>query len=249
MKIGVLCEGAKTDQQVIELLLKHLFRDHNVSFMCEGVSKKDLFDEEGYGPLLLYDLFDRGADRAVVVWDLIPTGVKNGVPSQWSEHPSRREQRQMFLERLRESSDLPDNLRQQAHYLYTYYGFGSEPVNHPNGGVDMFKLICVCYTLDGWLLSDRKFLRQLAKSPDNRGDRRQVEACPSVRPDTCKSPVSILEKHFERGYNPAFKGYNKMKHNLKLAQAYIDEDKINKITGRSRSFRRLASTIEGWLGI
>ena len=162
MKIGVLCEGAKTDQKVLELLLQHVFMPNNVTFICEGVSKKDLFDEKGYGPLLLYDLFDRGVDHALIVWDLVPTGVKNGVPSQWAERPSRREQRQMFLERLRESADLPPNLRQQAHYLYAKYGFNSSAVEHPNSGVDLFKMVCVCYTLDGWFLSDRNFLRKLA---------------------------------------------------------------------------------------
>lgn len=245
MKIGVLCEGAKTDQQVLELFLNYVFKDHNVSFMCEGVSKKDLFDEEGYGALLLYDLFSRGVDRALIVWDLIPTGVKNGIPSQWSERPSRREQRQMFLERLRESEDMSENLRQQARYLYMKYGFDVTAVEHPNGGVDFFKLVCVCYTLDGWFLSDRHFLRQLATG----SFARPAEPCANEHPDRCKNPVAILETHFERGYNPAYKGYNKMQHNLLLAQAYCDNNKVHRIKRSSRSFRRLIEAVEGWLGI
>lgn len=89
MKIGVLCEGEDTDAPVMKLFFEHLFPDH--TFLIKGVSKAAIFS---LGDLELKWLFDQGCERAMIVWDLLPTGYRMAVPSQWSEPASRREQRQ-----------------------------------------------------------------------------------------------------------------------------------------------------------
>jgi hypothetical protein len=95
MKIGVICEGADTDAPVIELLFQYLFPAH--SFLVSGVSKAIIFRN---GDLELAKMYRRGAERVLVVWDLLPIGSRMPVRSQDSERASRREQRQKLLELL-----------------------------------------------------------------------------------------------------------------------------------------------------
>src|SRR5262249_27693870 len=105
MRIGVLCEGEMTDEPVIRLLLEHVFPNHE--FLVRGVSKAVIFKSCDYE---LAKLFEAGAERTLIIWDLLPIGYKMAVLSQKQfERPSRLEQRQMLLEHLCRSDLLPNH--------------------------------------------------------------------------------------------------------------------------------------------
>src|SRR5690242_5510190 len=117
--IGILCEGAETDAPVLQMLLEHCFPPQQARFIVQGVSKADIFSKPG---LWLSYLFDQGAERALIVWDLLPPGMGMGVASQWSERPNRAEQRQMLLQVICSSENLPGQIRQHAQHLTYRYG-------------------------------------------------------------------------------------------------------------------------------
>lgn len=238
MKIGILCEGERTDEPVLRLLLEHLFPTHE--FMIKGRSKAAIFSA---GDIDLAALFDEGAERVLILWDLLPTGFQMPIAAQWDERPSRRQQRHKLLELLCKSEHLPDYLRQQALFhacRYKFAPFHETPINHPNGGSHYFRLVCVCYTADGWLLADERLLTMLASQ------RGHAPRCNKQHPDRCMNPVATLTDYFGQGSHRRLKFYNKADHNIVIAKEYCDQDKIKIIRRRSRSFRYLVEAIEGW---
>jgi hypothetical protein len=238
MRIGIMCEGEKTDEPVLRLLLEHMFPAHQ--FQIKGVSKAAIFSA---GDIELARMFEQGAERAIILWDLLPTGYQMAVAAQWNERPRRREQRQKLLELLCRSEYLPDHLRRQAHFYahsYKFPPFNDIAVEHPNDGNHLFRLVCVCYTADGWLLSDTNLLTGIAEQGG------PAPRCNAQHPDRCTNPVAFLTDYFKLGRHRRLKFYNKADHNIVIATAYRDQDKIKIIKRRSRSFRYLIETIEGW---
>lgn len=239
MKIGVLCEGENTDAPVIEMLLEYVFPQ--VSFEIKGVTKEIIFKA---GDLELHEMFDKkGVDRAVIVWDLLPIGHQMGTPSQWSGKPSRSEQRHMLLKKFWESEQLLGHLRQQAQHLGCRYQFYTESeVQHPNGEDDLFKLVCVCYACDGWLLADGVLLKNLAST-----DARQAASYNPPHPDRCTNPSGELKRYFGQSPNKRLKYFNKSDHNKMIAKEYIEQDKVGKLE-TSRSFQRIVQAVRDWVG-
>ncbi|NJL36210.1 MAG: hypothetical protein HC899_05210 [Leptolyngbyaceae cyanobacterium SM1_4_3] len=239
MKIGVLCEGENTDAPVIEMLLKHIFPD--VSFEIKGVTKEVIFKA---GDLELHEMFDKQrVDRAVIVWDLLPTGHQMGIASQWSQKPSRSEQRHMLLKKFWESEQLPGHLRQQAqHFGYRYQFYTDSEVQHPNSEDDLFKLVCVCYACDGWLLADGVLLKSLAST-----EARQASRYNPPHPDQCMNPAGELKRYFGQSPNRRLKYFNKSDHNKVIAQEYIQQGKVGKLE-TSESFQRIVQAIREWVG-
>lgn len=238
MRIGILCEGEKTDEPVLRLLLEHVFPAHE--FLIRGVSKAVIFSG---GDIELARLFDQGAERALIVWDLLPHTHQLAVQVQWNERPSRREQRQMLLELLCKSELLPDHLRLQAHFYahrYNFPPFHESSVEHPNNGVHYFRLVCVCYTADGWLLADEGLLTSLANKSG------PAPRCNKQHPDRCTNPIDVLTNYFSQSRNRRLKFFNKADHNIVIAAEYRDQDRIKVIRRRSSSFRYLVEAIEGW---
>jgi hypothetical protein len=239
MRIGILCEGEKTDEPVLRLLLEHIFPAHE--FLIKGVSKAVIFSG---GDIELARLFAQGAERVLILWDLLPIGYQMPIAAQWNDRPSRREQRQKLLELLCKSEQLPEHLRRQAHFHAHHYGFPpfhDTPIEHPNGGVHYFRLVCVCYTADGWLLADDGLLTSLASQGG------PAPRCTAPHPDECRDPVAFLTKYYKQGRHRRLKYYNKADHNILIATAYRDQDKIKVIKRRSDSFRYLVEAIEGWV--
>jgi hypothetical protein len=239
MTIGILCEGDLTDVPVLKLFLEHLFPEHN--FIFKGLPKKVIFE---FADRELMLLFEQGAERALIIWDLLPVGHRMAISSQWNESPNRREQRHKLLQVLCESTLLPDKLLAQAYHLAARYGFSpydSMLVEHPNKGDDLFKLVCVCYTADGWLLADDGVLTRLATHNGS------ASRCNAEDPDRCRSPEAFLKRYFGQSRHPSFRLYNKFHHNKVIARAYIQDDRVQVIIRRSTSFRRAFQIVETWI--
>ncbi|RCJ29560.1 hypothetical protein A6769_35505 [Nostoc punctiforme NIES-2108] len=237
MKIGILCEGEKTDAPVINTLLKHLFP--SVEFFIRGKTKEAIFKA---GDIELEKIFsEESVERALIVWDLLPLGHQMGVSCQWSEKPSRSEQRQMLLNLLCNSEHLSNSLKQQALHLANRYKFVNCDVEHPNGKEDLFKLISVCYTCDGWLLSDGSVLKDLASS-----NSRQAERWNPPDPDRCQNPAGELKRYFGQGYNKRLKYFNKSDHNIVITEEYIKQGKVESMLNSS-SFSRMIYAIKQWV--
>jgi hypothetical protein len=116
MKVGIICEGQRTDVPVLEAILASQFpktRYPNAEFLVQGYTKKAIYQS---GDLLLESLFAKDqVDRAIIVWDLVPTGDQMGALSQPRGDPPRRKaQRQRLLDLLIGSQVLRSSLRAQA---------------------------------------------------------------------------------------------------------------------------------------
>lgn len=231
----MLCEGEMTDGPVLNQLLEHQFP--HVSFNIRGVSKRVIFEA---ADIELAKLYHAGAERLIVVWDLLPVGDRMGVTSQVSSTPNRREQRQTLLRLLCESPLLPANIRSQAQSLAGKYGFIETNEEQYVDGDDLLKLVCVCYTLDGWLLSDGSVLRQMASS-----EMREADRWNPPHPDRCKQPARELGAYFSKGHNKRLRAFNKALHNALIAEEYIRRDRVGRMS-KSASFSRLVETVEAW---
>jgi hypothetical protein len=236
MKIGVVCEGGFTDEPVLKLLLEHLFPD--TTFLIKGVDKAIIFRT---GDVVLADLLSK-ADRVLVIWDLLPTGLKMGIPSQQSPTPCRKEQREMLLRLLKQSSCLLEKHLQQVRHLTSRYGFDPKPASHPNNGDDFFRLVCVRFSLDGWLLSDLDVLRDLGSTPAHPW---RLASKPES-PDSCRDPVAALKGTFKTAPNARLRYYNKHQHNLVVARGYVELGKVASMRV-SESFCRVVDAIETWV--
>lgn len=235
MRIGILCEGTFTDAPVLRALLVSVFPQHE--FLVHGKDKRVIFEA---ADLELNVLFEAGAERAIIIWDLLPFNYQGGVACQWSDQARRAEQRQVLVNLLTNSTVLHGDLRAHAIRLAARYGFRDEEDNGIIGGPELFSLVCVCYHLDGWLLSDPDVLAVLASSPGHtvRGSNLQVS-----KPDLSINPTGELRgilKHHRR-----FRKFNKFQHNLVIANCYISEEKVGKMRA-SQSFARTIATIQAW---
>lgn len=254
MRVGVICEGAKTDAAVLERLLQHSFqkvavvnldRDglnaesiRKASVLIKGVSKREIFSAPD---VLLMDMFARGVRHVMLIWDLLPPGHQMGVTSQWSDRPNRTEQRQMLLQKLCRSTRLPQHLLDQARHIANRYGYELFDVEHPNGNRDLFCLTCVCYMMDGWLLADGAVLRDLASTAAHQADKWSPP-----HPETCQNPATELRRYFGRGSNPRLKFYNKHAHNIVVLQSYLSNGRADRFRV-SPSFCRVVGILETWL--
>ncbi|MCP4146195.1 MAG: hypothetical protein GY757_00460, partial [bacterium] len=156
MKIGIICEGRHTDRPVLEKILLHKFPGHE--FEISARDKKAIFL-----PCFqdINTLVSKGISKIMILWDLLPVGNKMAVSSQWSEKPNRKEQRKMLLQKLVDSEELNERARECVRNLYRRYGFMAGEGNQT--GLDI-RLVCICYTMDGWLLSDEKTIKQMGST-------------------------------------------------------------------------------------
>lgn len=237
MKIGILCEGENTDKPVLGRILSCLFPD--VTFEINGVNKDIIFripDVE------LARLYNCQADRFLIIWDLLPLGHGLRTLSQESQRAKRAEQRKTLLRILCASEKLPDLLLKQARHLEYRYEFAATEIPHPNGNDDLFKLVCVCHAMDGWLLSDPGLLCRLLSTEAHR--LRRLDPDPGT-PDECRNPAAALKQCCSRSRSKKWNRYNKMTHNEWIAAEYIKTEKLDKMRV-SESFCRVVDSIEAW---
>jgi len=235
MKVGILCEGERTDGPVLEELLTAYFP--NSEFLISARDKKSIFTV----PHVDVEAFlQAGCRHIVILWDLLPVGSQMAVASQWSEKPNRREQRETLLNCLATTEDLSADARVAIQSLQARYEFiDGEPNPAPNLNL---QLVCVCYTMDGWLLSDESTLKYLASTPAHPVD----EISPAVQaPDLCMNPAGLLTKMFKGTPNRRYRYYNKHTHNIEIVRAYIARGRVKKLRASS-SFARLTDTLHGW---
>ncbi len=235
MKIGIICEGEYTDKPVLEEILQHKFPNHDFKIIARD--KKAIFL-----PCFqdINHLIQEGISRIAIVWDLLPVGKRMAISSQWSEKPNRREQRQMLLQKLVGSDELHDHARTCFNNLCIRYGF----IDGTNSYSPLdIRLICICYTMDGWLLSDDRVLKKLGST--NAHPVNNLEPSPTL-PDRNQNPVRELTAIFKRCPNKRFKHYNKHQHNGVIVRAYIEEGRIDRMRV-SGSYARLIDTIQEWV--
>lgn len=233
MNIGIICEGAQTDKPVIEMILNHKFP--NTNFVIIARDKKAIFSTcyEDIADLQRFNI-----RHIAVVWDLLPVGHQMPVASQCSGKPSRKEQRYKFLQNLDTDQNPHIEIRTAARSLLVDYGFQKDvavAVTTIN-----IKLICVCYTLDGWLLSDNQVIRKVGSSSI-----REMECVSLEDPDRCKNPAKLLTKVFKSAPNKRFRFYNKHQHNAEIIRHYINQGKLDMLSASS-SYQRMIDTMHGW---
>lgn len=258
LRVGIICEGGKTDEPILEVILRAIFDEKKVvglnqsnlepqqikeaDILIEGLDKEAIFTAPA---AVIYRMFQRNVDRVLVIWDLLPVGHKMGVAAQWDERPSRREQKQMFLEKLLTDTARPELTRlleekidvlTHAELLLEHYRQGTVPERKWKLR-DHFQVVCVCYTLDGWLLADGQVLRDIAEL---------TERYNPPHPDECEKPVKELVRYFGRGKNKWFRFFNKVQHNQAIVRAYRDAGKIEAMR-TSQSFCRVVDTLKVWL--
>lgn len=242
MKIGILCEGELTDAPVLKTLLQSQFPE--VDFCIRGVSKATIFTNADGELISMFNT--KKVERAIILWDLLPIGKQLAVNSQQSDKPKRREQRSRLLELLCNSTILTGHLNNQAHALAQRYGFSFAKANasQPTSKDDLFTLICVCYEMDGWLLSDQNLLCNLASTNSHQINRME----PNPRePDKCMQPTSALKRFFSTAPNRAYRFYAKHSHNYLIAEEYVKQGRVDIILGSSQSFQRVVGTIKEWI--
>ena len=235
MKIGVLCEGENSDEDVIRELLQHRFPQ--TEFIIRGKTKRVIFEA---ADLEIEDLLKKGAERILIVWDLLPVGHQMAVSSQWSEKPSRREQRQKLLEQLSTADELREPVRLLMQHLAYRYTFSEFEVPHPSNGIDVVTLVCVCYTLENWLTVDGAILREIASSDAHKADRWSP-------PDPDRNPhaAAQLRSYLTTAPNRKYRRYNKMTDNVKLVREYLERGKFGAFL-TCDSFRRMIDTVNDW---
>lgn len=245
MRIGIICEGEETDAKALKLLLPHLFGHRGARFLIQGYDKGEIFDKPD---VLINKMLKKGAERIMIIWDLLPVGKEMDVPSQWSEKPSRKEQRQMYLHNLYTSDLASEDLQHFAYDLAHEYGFVIGVKHNSrlfNDG--SIKLVCVCFTLEGWLLSDKKVLHDLAARRKMKDKKKQPFKKVKVpKPDREQKPAVWLSDFFSSGNNLWLKYYNKHEHNEVILREYIATGKIDSLRV-APSFRRVVDTIESWI--
>lgn len=234
MNIGIVCEGAETDKPVLGLILEHKFP--KTTFEIIARDKKAIFST-CYEDIA--SLQQSGMQHIAVVWDLLPVGHQMSVASQWSEKPSRKEQREVFLRSLDTEENPHVEIRTAARSLLVNYGFDEGEV--AADPMVNLKLICVCYALDGWILSDGRVIRQLGSTPAH-----QMELNPPLEdPDRCKNPAGLLTRVFRSAPNKRFRFYNKHQHNAEIVRAYIDQGRLDRMSSSS-SYQRMIDVLRGW---
>lgn len=234
MKIGVICEGEKTDGPVIQALMTAEFPD--IELIIQATTKAVIFQDAGG---LIDTLFDNGCDRVVVVWDLLPVGTQMTVNSQSNgSTPCQNNQRKTLLDVARSRGSTCAN---DIDALLQRYGFVEGDRGRAVGRV---ALVCFSESFDAVFLSDPAFLQRLASS-----DIRQAEDPPAMRsPATVTKPQEILRRYFRRGHNKRLKYFNKTQHNEVLAREYIAQGKLAQLR-RHPAYERLTSIIGAWIAV
>jgi hypothetical protein len=241
MKIGILCEGELSDKPTLKVLLEDQFP--GIDFLIQGVDKAVIFRT---ADVELARMFTKlSVDRALVLWDLLPPGGQLGVKSQQSAKVKRREQRKELLDLLCKSECLPKHLFDQSHKLAQRYNFpfAEASASQNASKEDLLTLVCICYELDGWLLSEPNVLCSLISTSAHQI--RRLDFNPG-KPDECNSPTAAFKRIFSRSPNRRFYGYTKHQHNVLIAQEYVKQGKVNVIYQSSQSFRRVIDSIERW---
>ncbi len=229
MRIGILCEGEFSDQPTLEVLLRDWFP--GVDFFIKGVDKAVIFRA---ADLELAGMFAKlSVERVLILWDLLPLGGQLGVKSQQSAKANRREQCGELLNLLCKSEYLPEHLLDQSHKLAQQYKFpfAEESAPQSTSSEDLLTLVCICYELDGWLLSDHNILCNLIST--NSRQIRRLDHNPG-KPDECVYPTSALKRIFRDSPNRHFRYYAKHQHNVEIAREYVKQGRVNVIYQSSR---------------
>lgn len=232
MKLGVICEGDKTDGPVLDALLRAEFPTIRLEIV--PTSKAVIFSQIG---AIADRLLSSGCERVVIAWDLHPVGTQMSVSSQ-AHHtePCQWDQRRTLLEVAGRTSE---NCQADIELLQRRYGFHE---GNGAGGNLRVCLVCFCESFDAIFLTDGPLLRDLASSAI-----RRAEAPPAVRtPISAKRPQEVIRRYFRRGHNSRFKYFNKYEHNIHLARAFTENGRLNRLR-RHRGYDRLVTVVAGWL--
>jgi hypothetical protein len=231
MKIGIICEGERTDGPVLEILLAAEFPE--VSFAIVPTSKAAIFQAVG---ALIDNLLEQGCDRVLVAWDLLPVGTQMAVNSQANETaPCQMDQRKTLLATAVRTGQT---CVADAASLQHRYGFRD---GAPAEATERIALICFSESFDAVFLSDPAFLRSLASS-----EIRTAEPPPAARnPTTMKRPQEVLRAYFRRGHNKRLKYFNKCEHNVVVARAFVEQGKLQRLR-RHAGYKRLVEIIKAW---
>lgn len=235
MRIGIICEGGNTDKPVLEKILDHKFPDHQ--FEVIGRSKEAIFL-----PCFtdINSLIEKEITKILILWDLLPVGKQMAIASQWSEKPSRSEQRKMLLQKFITCDELNIDAKNCCRNLSIGYGFEAGKITPTP--VDI-RLVCICYAMDGWLLSDENTLKRLASSNVRKVQR--LDPRPS-KPDLCTNPAGELMRIFKNSPNKRYQNYNKYMHNKDVINAYINGGRLDKMR-TSLSYSRFIDVINEWV--
>jgi hypothetical protein len=233
MKLGVICEGEKTDGPVLRKLLEAEFPAADI--VIRATSKQVIFSAIG---TIVDELLSGGCEGVIIVWDLHPVGTQMSVTSQTVHaEPCQRDQRQTLLEIARKTSEA---CQADVAHLQQRYGFLEEEV----AGDDRVRLVCFCESFDAVFLSDEALLRKLASS-----EIRGAEPPPRVKvPTTVARPQQLIRQYFRSGHNKQLKYFNKCEHNIVLARAFIEHGRLSKLR-KHQGYRRLVTLIEVWTAV
>jgi hypothetical protein len=232
MRLGVICEGERSDGPVLETLLSAEFPA--VTLETVATSKAVIFSAVG---TLVDDLLARGCERVVIAWDLHPIGAQMAVKAQ-REHPDpcHWDQRKTLLASAGRQGQtcLPD-----VTLLQHRYGFSD---GDGGAGEARVCLVCFCESFDAVFLSDAGFLQALASSRIRRAD-----APPRVRtPIAVNRPQEFLRQYFRRGHNKRLKYFNKYEHNIVLAREFVEQRKLPRLR-QHPGYDRLVTVVSKWL--
>ncbi len=230
MKIGVICEGEKTDGPVLRRLLEAEFPA--VTLEIVATTKHVIFSAVG---TIVDDLISKDCAGVVIIWDLHPVGTQMSVNSQAAHtDPCQRDQRRTLLAVAQRTSQV---CQEDVVRLQQRYGFLEGQV----AGDARVCLVCFCESFDAAFLSDLSLLRTLASS-----EIRKAEPHPKVKtPATVQRPQQLIRQYFRRGHNKRLKYFNKCEHNIVLAQAFIEHGKLHKLRLHP-GYHRLVTVVEGW---
>lgn len=227
MTIGVICEGARSDGPALEVLLKAEFPDLHI--LIVPTTKKAIFSVVGQ---LIDDLVDKGCQRVVIAWDLHPVGIQMEVNSQRTHsRPCQKDQRHKLLEVAHATTE---SFSVDCLELLRRYGFAKGKTSRQS----RLYLVCFSESFDAAFLSDTSLLKKLASSKN-----RSAVALSGVRvPHEVVKPQEVLRRYFGQGYNARLKFFNKATHNVVLAQAFVDNDRLRALR-RHNGYSRLVETI------
>ncbi len=228
MKVGVICEGEKSDAPALRLFLRAEFPQ--IEFDLTATTKAIIFSACGG---LVDALLKRGCDHVVVLWDLHPVGSSMGLASQTDgEDPCRLDQQKTLLGRAHETAE---SCGEDLKRLQRRYGFADDDGHGNHGRVE---LVCFAGTFDAVFLADPALLRALASSKAHR-----AEVAPDHKDlESLRAPSAILSDYFARQPNARFRRFNKLQHNEVLAKAYVDNGRHPKLH-RHPAYRRLIAKI------
>jgi hypothetical protein len=226
MKLGVVCEGEKTDGPVLEVLLRACLPGRTIKIAA--TTKQAIFSSGG---VFVDALLAEGCSRVIVAWDLHPIGTQMKVNSQTHHsEPCQTDQRNTLLNAIERSGGV---CRADAQALKHRYGIDGGLPGNPR-----VELVCFCASFDAIFLYDLPFLRQVASS-----NIRKAAPPPSIKHPTAeKFPAERLRSYFRTSPNNRFKFFNKHQHNLVLAQLFVENKKLDRLL-KHPGFNRLVDLL------